>query len=503
MSYQVLARKWRPRNFSEVAGQEHVLKTLIHALDQQRLHHAYLFTGTRGTGKTTLARILARCFNCEQGISSRPCNACSACSEIGEGRFLDLHEIDAASRTKVEDTRELLENVQFAPARARFKVYLIDEVHMLSTHSFNALLKTLEEPPEHVKFLFATTDPQKLPVTILSRCLQFHLKNLRPKAIVKYLGAVLEQEQVECEADALWQLAAAAAGSMRDALTLTDQAIAYCEGKISNSAVIEMLGIPPRQQVFALLRAMAAADLPKVLEISEKLAGQVADYAQTLDNLLTTLHRLAIAQVLPDAVETHLGDRAEIIELARAFSAEDVQLYYQIGNKGREELALSADAREAFEMLLLRMLAFAPEPVTPAAVPPVGGKTKTPDAAASQAPATALSGSDVEAAPEPASAPVAEAKHEARQEAEQEARQVRQEVRHEAGPEARQETRHEAKREAAPEASDEAEHDAGELAGEARSSLIAEYENDPNVQAMLKHFSGKLIRESVTPMAQR
>ncbi|MYF01227.1 MAG: DNA polymerase III subunit gamma/tau, partial [Gammaproteobacteria bacterium] len=367
MSYQVLARKWRPGDFSQVAGQEHVLRTLINALDNGRLHHAYLFTGTRGTGKTTLARILAKCFNCEQGVSSNPCNACGACREIGEGGFLDLYEIDAASRTKVEDTRELLENVQYAPAQARFKVYLIDEVHMLSTHSFNALLKTLEEPPDHVKFLFATTDPQKLPVTILSRCLQFHLKNLGPNTIVKYLGPVLEQEKIECEQDALWQIATAAGGSMRDALTLLDQAISYCQGPISAGSVVEMLGIPPRQQVFELLKAMASGDLRAVLAITGELAGQIPDYAQTLDSLLSTLHRLAIAQAFPEAIDNSQGDRREVIELAAGFSAEDLQLFYQIGNKGREELYLPGDMRSAFEMLLLRMLVFAPDPVVPVA----------------------------------------------------------------------------------------------------------------------------------------
>ena len=367
MSYQVLARKWRPSNFGQVAGQQHVLKTLTNALDQQRLHHAYLFTGTRGTGKTTLARILAKCLNCERGIGPKPCGECRACVEIGQGSFLDLYEIDAASRTKVEDTRELLENVQYAPAGARFKIYLIDEVHMLSTHSFNALLKTLEEPPEHVKFLFATTDPQKLPVTILSRCLQFNLKNLGPAAIVEYLKPMLADEKVECEEDALWQIAGAAAGSMRDALTLLDQAIAFCQGKISAEAVVEMLGIPPQRQVFELLRAMASGDLRAVLETSEKLAGQVPDYAQTLDRLLSTLHRLAVAQAIPEAIDNHLGDRQEVLDLAREFSAEDLQLFYQIGGKGRDEMNLPGDMRAAFEMILLRMLVFAPAPAPPAA----------------------------------------------------------------------------------------------------------------------------------------
>jgi DNA polymerase-3 subunit gamma/tau len=365
MSYQVLARKWRPSNFSEVAGQAHVLKSLINALDNERLHHAYLFTGTRGVGKTTLARILAKCLNCEEGVSSVPCGKCDSCKEINEGRFIDLIEVDAASRTKVEDTRELLDNVQYAPSRGRFKVYLIDEVHMLSNHSFNALLKTLEEPPPHVKFLFATTDPQKLPITILSRCLQFNLKNLSPQLITEYLGSVLEKESLEFEAEALWQIAAAASGSMRDALTLVDQAISYCEGRVVTDGVIEMLGVPPQKQVYELLKAMASRSVSTILELIRDIAEQTPDYSHTLDSLLSTLHRIAIAQIEPKAVDNSYGDMPQILELASLISAEDVQLYYQMGIKGREDLRLSAEVRTSFEMLLIRMLVFSPSYVEP------------------------------------------------------------------------------------------------------------------------------------------
>ncbi|MFK7862886.1 MAG: DNA polymerase III subunit gamma/tau [Pseudohongiellaceae bacterium] len=360
MSYQVLARKWRPSNFSEVAGQAHVLKSLINALDNERLHHAYLFTGTRGVGKTTLARILAKCLNCEEGISSKPCGKCDSCIEITDGRFIDLMEVDAASRTKVEDTRELLENVQYTPARGRFKVYLIDEVHMLSNHSFNALLKTLEEPPPHVKFLFATTDPQKLPITILSRCLQFNLKNLSPKMISDYLVDVLTQEEIRFDEQALWQIAAAAGGSMRDALTLADQAISYCEGSVEASGVVDMLGVPEQQQVFDLAEHMATGSVESLIKLVSLIAEQTPDYAHTLDSLLSLLHRVAIAQVMPDAIDNSFGDKEKVIELSTKISAEDVQLFYQVGSKGREELRYSADVRSTFEMLLLRMMVFSP-----------------------------------------------------------------------------------------------------------------------------------------------
>ena len=381
MSYQVLARKWRPANFSQVAGQSHVLKSLINALDNQRLHHAYLFTGTRGVGKTTLARILAKCLNCETGISSVPCGECSACREINEGRFMDLIEVDAASRTKVEDTRELLENVQYRPGKGRFKVYLIDEVHMLSKHSFNALLKTLEEPPEHVKFLFATTDPQKLPITILSRCLQFNLKNLSPERIVEYLRHVLNEESIEQDEEALWQIAAAAAGSMRDALTLADQAISYCQGSIGKSGVVEMLGVPDHLQVYSLLSAMAAGKINAMLELVSGLSDRSPDYAHTLDSLLTCLHRLAIAQVAPESIDNSFGDREQLQELAKLFSAEDIQLFYQIGVNGRTDLRAGIDIRSAFEMLLIRMMVFSPTLMDEKLKPALPGAENTPAAA--------------------------------------------------------------------------------------------------------------------------
>ena len=361
MSYQVLARKWRPTNFSKVAGQAHVLKSLQNALDNERLHHAYLFIGTRGVGKTTLARILAKCLNCERGVSSTPCEECNSCVEINEGRFIDLIEVDAASRTKVEDTRELLDNVQYAPARGRFKVYLIDEVHMLSKHSFNALLKTLEEPPPHVKFLFATTDPKKLPVTVLSRCLQFNLKNLSPQLIVGYLAQVLTDEKIEFDEDALWQVAVAASGSMRDALTLIDQAISYCQGKIQREGVVEMLGVPEQQQVYALLEVMAKKDAGEMINLVNLMAEKTPDFMHTLDSFLSLLHRVAIAQVLPKAIDNSYGDREQIEELASKFTGEDIQLYYQLGVKGRDDLTFTADTKSAFEMILLRMLVFSPE----------------------------------------------------------------------------------------------------------------------------------------------
>jgi DNA polymerase-3 subunit gamma/tau len=347
--------------FADVAGQSHVLKSLINALDNQRLHHAYLFTGTRGVGKTTLARILARCLNCEAGVSSTPCGSCSACLEISEGRFVDLIEVDAASRTKVEDTRELLENVQYLPTRGRYKVYLIDEVHMLSQHSFNALLKTLEEPPEHVKFLLATTDPQKLPITVLSRCLQFSLKNLSPQLIAEFIAQILDSEGVDSERDALWQIAMAAAGSMRDALTLTDQAIAYCEGRVLTGGVTEMLGVPPQQQIARLLEAMATRDIADVMSLIKEIGEATPDYQHSLDALLSMLHRIALQQAVPGSVDDSAGDQAQVSELAAKFSAEDVQLYYQMGLKGREDLRLAVEMRSAFEMVLLRMLVFSPQ----------------------------------------------------------------------------------------------------------------------------------------------
>ncbi|EIK52197.1 DNA polymerase III subunits gamma and tau [Stutzerimonas stutzeri TS44] len=360
MSYQVLARKWRPRSFREMVGQTHVLKALINALDSQRLHHAYLFTGTRGVGKTTIARIIAKCLNCETGVSSTPCGECSVCREIDEGRFVDLIEVDAASRTKVEDTRELLDNVQYAPSRGRYKVYLIDEVHMLSSHSFNALLKTLEEPPPHVKFLLATTDPQKLPVTILSRCLQFSLKNMPPERVVEHLTHVLGAENVPFEEDALWLLGRAADGSMRDAMSLTDQAIAFGEGRVLAADVRAMLGTLDHGQVYGVLQALLEGDARALLEAVCQLAEQGPDWAGVLAEMLNVLHRVAIAQALPEAVDNGQGDRDRVLALAQALPAEDVQFYYQMGLIGRRDLPLAPDPRSGFEMVLLRMLAFRP-----------------------------------------------------------------------------------------------------------------------------------------------
>ncbi|MFZ5934282.1 DNA polymerase III subunit gamma/tau [Pseudomonas sp. HS6-2] len=410
MSYQVLARKWRPRSFREMVGQTHVLKALINALDNQRLHHAYLFTGTRGVGKTTIARIIAKCLNCETGITSTPCGTCSVCREIDEGRFVDLIEIDAASRTKVEDTRELLDNVQYAPSRGRFKVYLIDEVHMLSTHSFNALLKTLEEPPPYVKFILATTDPQKLPATILSRCLQFSLKNMSPERVVEHLSHVLQAENVPFEPDALWLLGRAADGSMRDAMSLTDQAIAFGEGKVLAADVRAMLGSLDHGQVYGVLQALLEGDARALLEAVRNLAEQGPDWSGVLAEMLNVLHRVAIAQALPEAVDNGQGDRDRVLALASALPAEDVQFYYQMGLIGRRDLPLAPDPRGGFEMVLLRMLAFRPADTDDAPKPvlkPVGISQATADPATPvAAPAVAVEAPAVEP-PQPA--PVAPA----------------------------------------------------------------------------------------------
>jgi DNA polymerase-3 subunit gamma/tau len=372
MSYQVLARKWRPRLFTELVGQDHVQRALVNALDHDRLHHAYLFTGTRGVGKTTIARIFAKALNCEAGVSSTPCGTCSACTEIDAGRFVDLIEVDAASRTKVEDTRELLDNVQYAPTRGRYKVYLIDEVHMLSAHSFNALLKTLEEPPPHIKFLLATTDPQRLPVTILSRCLQFNLKRLSVTQIGAQLEAILGQEQVDFEEGAVRQLVFAADGSMRDALSLLDQALAYGGGALREAEVRAMLGTIDRDVVYRLLQALAAGDARALLAEVAGADSLAPDYPALLADLLSVLQRVAVAQRLPDAIDDSFGDREAVTTLAAGLEPEDVQLYYQIGLLGRRDLALAPDARGGFEMVLLRMLAFRPAPQEAARSAPQG-----------------------------------------------------------------------------------------------------------------------------------
>ena len=345
-----------------MVGQAHVLRALVNALDQQRLHHAYLFTGTRGVGKTSIARLLAKCLNCEVGVSSNPCGVCSACTDIANGRFIDLIEVDAASRTKVEDTRELLENVQYAPSRGRFKVYLIDEVHMLSTSSFNALLKTLEEPPAHVKFLLATTDPQKLPMTVLSRCLQFNLKNMSREHIVQHLHTILAAEQVPYDEPSLWSVAEAARGSMRDALSLTDQAIAFGQGALVEQDVAAMLGSVDLGRVLKLVQAIFEKDIDRVLALIAQIDEHSPDYQSLITELMSTLHRVAIAQAAPSAIDNQKGDKAAILQLASATQAEDVHLYYQIAIQAKPDLALAPSERAGFEMTLLRMVAFSQTP---------------------------------------------------------------------------------------------------------------------------------------------
>lgn len=365
MSYQAMARTWRPRTFPELVGQEHVVKALVHALDESRLHHAYLFTGTRGVGKTTIARIFAKCLNCESGVSSTPCGECSACKEIDAGRFVDLLEVDAASRTKVDDTRDLLDNVQYAPARGRFKVYLIDEVHMLSNHSFNALLKTLEEPPPHVKFLLATTDPQKLPVTVLSRCLQFNLKRLPVNLIRERLEEVSDREDLETDAAALDQIARAADGSVRDALSLLDQAAAYCDGRLTDADVRTMLGTIDRAHAGRLLHAVASGDAAAVLAEVGKLDEMVPDYMAALDELALMIQQAALAQAAPEAIDAASADPDQVRELAGLISPEDLQLFYQIALIGKRDLYLAPSLRAGFEMVLLRMLTFRPADAPP------------------------------------------------------------------------------------------------------------------------------------------
>jgi len=386
VSYKVLAVKWRPRRFEQLVGQQHVVRALVNSLAEGRLHHAYLFTGTRGVGKTTVARILAKALNCEQGVVPEPCGVCDACVAIDEGRFVDLLEVDAASRTKVDDTRELLDNVQYAPTRGRFKVYLIDEVHMLSTHSFNALLKTLEEPPPHVKFLLATTDPQKLPITVLSRCLQFNMKKLTPGQIQAQLEKICAAEGVAADPDALRALARAADGSMRDALSLLDQGLAFGGGKVELDAMNDMLGTIDRAHVLRLIDALARQDGAALLAEVEQLDERAPDYGAVLDDLLAVLQRIAVVQLVGE--RTSEDDPAEIATLAAAISPEDTQLYYQIALHGRRDLPICRDARMGFEMTLLRMLAFRPADAGTAAVRPTGGQGAARPAAVAR-PATA------------------------------------------------------------------------------------------------------------------
>jgi DNA polymerase-3 subunit gamma/tau len=357
MSYQVLARKWRPRNFTELVGQNHVVQPLVNALDHGRLHHAFLFTGTRGVGKTTIARILAKSLNCETGVTSKPCGQCSACLEVDEGRFVDLIEVDAASRTKVDDTRELLDNVQYAPTRGRYKVYLIDEVHMLSGHSFNALLKTLEEPPPHVKFLLATTDPQKLPVTVLSRCLQFNLKRLPLEQIAAQIQKILDAEGIAHDAASIKLLARAADGSMRDGLSLLDQAIAYGGGQVTEAEVRAMLGTIDQNFIENILQGLEAGDVAGLLKAVSEAAEFGLDYEAVLKDLLLWLHRIALAQADPALAGEEGGN---VLAHASAMSPQDVQLYYQIGVMGQRDLPYAPDPRSGLEMILLRMVAFRP-----------------------------------------------------------------------------------------------------------------------------------------------
>ncbi|MFY8325931.1 DNA polymerase III subunit gamma/tau [Pseudoalteromonas sp. ZZD1] len=370
MSYQVLARKWRPQTFHELVGQSHVKQALVNALTQNRLHHAYLFTGTRGVGKTTIARIFAKSLNCDEGISSQPCGQCSSCKDIESGRYIDLLEIDAASRTKVEDTREILDNVQYAPTRGRYKVYLIDEVHMLSKHSFNALLKTLEEPPEHVKFLLATTDPQKLPVTILSRCLQFNLNALSQSEILQQLEYVLGEEQLSFETQALQIIAKAADGSMRDALSLTDQAIAQTNGNIQHQSVQSMLGLMDNHYSQHLLAALLAQDGALLLTQIEQVASQNPQYNALLDDLIGLTHLIQLTQLVPDAAKLDENNAEFIQEVAQASDSQQIQIYYQLLLNGKKDLQWAPEPRLGFEMIMLRLLAFEPAGTSSTQAPP-------------------------------------------------------------------------------------------------------------------------------------
>lgn len=362
MSYKVLARKWRPHHFNDMIGQEHVLRALVNALDSDRLHHAYLFTGMRGVGKTTIARIFAKCLNCEtNGVSANPCGECSTCQDIDAGRFFDLIEVDAASRTKVEETRELLENVPYAPTSGRFKVYLIDEVHMFSTHSFNALLKTLEEPPEHVKFLLATTDPQKVPVTVLSRCLQFNLKSMPPSRLSDYLAKILDAESIEHERPALDLIARASEGSVRDSLSLVEQAAAFGMGKVQALEVESMLGRVSTERLTNLLTQLCHNDAVELFKVVDSMDEYSPDYTQVLGELVSLLHQIALLQMVPESVNQDVPSFEALTTLAKNMQADEVQLYYQIGLHARRDMPFAPDAREAFDMALLRMLAFAPQ----------------------------------------------------------------------------------------------------------------------------------------------
>ncbi|MEY3300899.1 MAG: hypothetical protein RLY73_321 [Pseudomonadota bacterium] len=361
MSYQVLARKYRPRSFDTLVGQAHVVQALKNALDQKRLHHAYLFTGTRGVGKTTLARILAKALNCENGISSSPCGTCSACTEIDQGRYVDLIEVDAASNTQVDNMRDLLDNAQYAPTQGQFKIYIIDEVHMLSKSAFNAMLKTLEEPPEQVKFILATTDPQKVPVTVLSRCLQFNLKQMPSASISEYMEKILKEEAINYEINAIYLIAKAANGSMRDALSILDQGIAYCGGTIEEATIKKMLGAIDQSYLFNLIQAVIDQDGQKVIEIAKHMDERNLSFEAALNDLANLIQLISVTQAIPESLEVSYLDRDQVIALSKKISAEQLQLLYQITILGRRDLYLAPDEYAGFTMTLLRMLSFAPQ----------------------------------------------------------------------------------------------------------------------------------------------
>lgn len=361
MSYQVLARKYRPRSFDTLVGQAHVVQALKNALDQKRLHHAYLFTGTRGVGKTTLARILAKALNCENGISSSPCGTCSACTEVDQGRYVDLIEVDAASNTQVDNMRDLLDNAQYAPTQGQFKIYIIDEVHMLSKSAFNAMLKTLEEPPEHVKFILATTDPQKVPVTVLSRCLQFNLKQMPSASISEYMEKILKEEAINYEINAIYLIAKAANGSMRDALSILDQGIAYCGGTIEEATIKKMLGAIDQSYLFNLIQAVIDQDGQKVIEIAKHMDERNLSFEAALNDLANLIQIISVTQAIPESLEVSYLDRDQVIALSKKISAEQLQLLYQITILGRRDLYLAPDEYAGFTMTLLRMLSFAPQ----------------------------------------------------------------------------------------------------------------------------------------------